>query len=190
MYTSNLRHSIAWTLWLGVMLAAVLARAERPAKPQASETVTTTVTSERMTVQNKERRAVFEGKVVLTKGDLVVRSDVMVVFYEPREQQQDGAAPAGAKSKGNGEEQVSQMAVSKIEATGRVQIERKAGTATCRKAVFYQKEQKIVLTGDPVAWERGNRVSGDRITMFLDQDRTVVEGGSKVTLEEAGGSGP
>ena len=170
---------------VAVLLAPGPVFAAGGAKPQASEPVTTTVTSEKMTVQNKEQRAVFEGKVVLTKGDLVVRSDLMVVFYEPRESQKNGSA--GAE---HGEEQVSQMAVSRIEATGRVKIEKKAGTATCRKAVFYQKDQKIVLTGDPVAWERGNRVAGDRITMFLDQDRTVVEGGSTVTLEEAGGSGP
>lgn len=184
----NWRHSIAWTCSLGLTLAAALAVAKSPAKPEASEPATTTVTSERMTVQNKERRAVFEGKVVLTKGDLVVRSDVMVVFYEPREPQKNGSASAGAKA--DGEEQVSQMAVSKMEATGHVKIEKKAGTATCQKAVFYQKEQKIVLTGDPVAWERGNRVTGDKITMFLDQDRTLVEGSSTVRLEEAGGSGP
>lgn len=187
MYESNWSRSRAWILWLGVTLAAGPAIAESTGKAKGSAPLTTTVTSERMTVQNKEHRAIFEGTVVLTKGDLVVRSDVMVVFYEPREPEKNGSTPAGAEK--NGEEQVSQMAVSKIEATGRVQIEKKAGTATCRKAVFYQKEQKIVLTGDPVAWERGNRVTGERITMFLEQDRTVVEGGSKVMLEEAGGNG-
>lgn len=177
----NSPHSLAGALCLVFALATAPAGAQGSAKPPATQPVTTTVTSERMTVQNKERRAVFEGKVVLTKGDLVVRSDVMVVFYEPRDEQQDGSPPAGDGEEG--EEQVSQMAVSKIEATGRVKIEKKAGTATCRKAVFYQKEQKIVLTGDPVAWERGNRVTGERIIMFLEQDRTVVDGRSTVILE-------
>lgn len=181
MYASNCRNSLAWSLWLGLMLAVTPAGAQSPAKPQTPESVTTTVTSERMTVQNKERRAVFEGKVVLTRGELVVRSDVMVVFYEPREPQKDGSSATAVEEAGD--EQVSQMAVSRIEATGRVKIERQAGNATCRKAVFYQKEQKIVLTGDPVAWERGNRVTGDRIIMYLDQDRTVVDGRSKVILE-------
>lgn len=181
MYAFNWRPDIAWTLWLGLTLAAAPVGAQGQAKPKATEPVTTTVTSERMTVQNKERRAVFEGKVVLTKGDLVVRSDVMVVFYEPRDAETGKSTPTDSER--GGQEEVSQMAVSKIEATGRVKIEKKAGTATCRKAVFFQKEQKIVLTGDPVAWERGNRVTGDRIVMFLDQDRTVVDGRSKVILE-------
>lgn len=184
---SNWRRSLAGILWFGMMLAGALGAAESSAEPQTSEPVTTTVTSERMTVRNKDRRAVFEGKVVLTKGDLVVRSDVMVVYYEPREGERAGSTRAVAGE--NREEPVAQMAVSRIEATGRVKIEKQAGTATCQKAVFYQREQKIVLTGEPVAWERGNRVAGDRMTMFLDQDRTVVEGGSTVMLEEAGGSG-
>ena len=44
------------------------------------------------------------------------------------------------------------------------------------------------LTGDPVAWDKGTRVSGKRITMFLAEDRTVVEGGSHVRIEPDGGA--
>ena len=54
--------------------------------------------------------------------------------------------------------------------------------------MFYQDEQKIVLTGDPVAWQKGNRVAGDKITMFLDQDLTIVEGGSHLVMEDNEGS--
>ena len=47
---------------------------------------------------------------------------------------------------------------------------------------------KIVLTGDPVAWDKGTRVSGKQITMFLAEDRSVVEGGSHVRIEPDGGA--
>ena len=33
------------------------------------------------------------------------------------------------------------------------------------------------------AWEKGTRVSGKQITMFLAEDRSVVEGGSHVRIE-------
>jgi lipopolysaccharide export system protein LptA len=39
-----------------------------------------------------------------------------------------------------------------------------------------------------VAWDKGTRVSGNRITMFLAEDRTVVEGGSRVQIEPDGGA--
>jgi hypothetical protein len=45
---------------------------------------------------------------------------------------------------------------------------------------------KVVLTGDPVAWERGTRVSGKQITIFLAEERSVVEGGSHVRIEGEG----
>ena len=66
---------------------------------------------------------------------------------------------------------------------GHVKIEKDNGKATCEKAVYFSDDEKIVLTGDPVAWEKGTRVSGKQITMFLAEDRSVVEGGSHVRIE-------
>jgi lipopolysaccharide export system protein LptA len=83
---------------------------------------------------------------------------------------------------------VSNRSVNKIEATGRVKIEKDSGSATCEKAIYYHDGDKIVLTGDPVAWDKGTRVSGKQITMFLAEDRSVVEGGSHVRIEPDGGA--
>jgi lipopolysaccharide export system protein LptA len=81
---------------------------------------------------------------------------------------------------------VSDRTISRIEATGRVKIEKQDGRATCQRAVYYEDEKKIVLTGEPVAWQKGTRVTGRQITMFLDEDRSLVEGGSHVTIEGEG----
>jgi lipopolysaccharide export system protein LptA len=78
-----------------------------------------------------------------------------------------------------------------IEATGQVKIEKADGRASSRKAVYNEDERTIVLTGDPVAWQHGTCVSGKKIVMFLDDDRTIVEGGSRVMIEPgAGGPTP
>jgi lipopolysaccharide export system protein LptA len=149
----------------------------------------TTVISQKMTFKNQENQAVFDGAVVLTRGTLVVYSDRMVVSFG--NQEAGAAEPKTAKAPSTpakGPDTVSNRAVTQIEATGRVKIERDAGNATCQKAVYYRDEDKIVLTGDPVAWDKGTRVSGKRITMFLGEDRTVVEGGSHVRIEPEGGA--
>jgi lipopolysaccharide export system protein LptA len=73
-----------------------------------------------------------------------------------------------------------------IEATGRVRIQKADGRATCRKAIYYEGEEKIELTGDPIAWQQGTRVTGKKITMYLAEDRSVVEGGSRVMIDENG----
>ena len=163
--------------------AAAVGGASNGASDQA---LGTTVISQKMTFKNQENQAVFDGAVVLTRGTLVVYSDRMVVSFG---NQEAGAEPKTAKSTtpAKGPDTVSNRAVTQIEATGRVKIERDAGNATCQKAVYYREEDKIVLTGDPVAWDKGTRVSGKRITMFLGEDRTVVEGGSHVRIEPEGG---
>jgi lipopolysaccharide export system protein LptA len=152
--------------------------------------VGTTVISQKMTFKNQQSQAVFDGAVVLTRGTLVVYSDRMVVSFRNQEAdpKKSGEAAKNQPTPAKGPDTVSNRAVTQIEAIGRVKIERDAGNATCQKAVYYRDEDKIVLTGDPVAWDKGTRVSGKRITMFLAEDRTVVEGGSHVRIEPEGGA--
>jgi lipopolysaccharide export system protein LptA len=180
-----------WLLLLSSLILATTTAslgAVGPGSNGASDpAVGTTVISQKMTFKNQENQAVFDGAVVLTRGTLVVYSDRMVVSFGSQEA---GAEPKPGKTSttpAKGPDTVSNRAVTQIEATGRVKIERDAGNATCRKAVYYRDEDKIVLTGDPVAWDKGTRVSGKRITMFLGEDRTLVEGGSHVRIEPEGG---
>ncbi len=172
-------------VWSGPTWAA-------PVKGSADQAVSTTITSKKMTVRNQDNQAVFEGSVVLTRGSLMVHSDRMVVSFGPPTA--DGAGQMKEPEQGTagrtrkGPETVSNRAVNKIEATGRVKIERENGNATCEKAIYFRDEDKIVLTGSPVAWEKGTRVSGHQITMFLAEDRSVVEGGSHVRIDPDGGT--
>jgi lipopolysaccharide export system protein LptA len=177
---------LSW-LTLLPMISAAQAAVDA-ASNGASDEVGTTVISQKMTFKNQESQAVFDGAVVLTRGTLVVYSDRMVVSFRNQEAGTDPKAGKPPATPAKGPETVSNRAVTQIEATGRVKIERDAGNATCRKAVYYRDEDKIVLTGDPVAWDKGTRVSGKRITMFLAEDRTVVEGGSHVRIEPDGGA--
>lgn len=172
-----------------------------PSGNHAAPNPTTSITAKTMTVNNQENKAIFDGSVVLTQGELVVYSDHMIVSFRPS---QNGKGPhkSGTGSGGRtgstdkkakaGKEAmptVSDRTISKIEATGRVKIEKQDGRATCQRAVYYEEDKKIVLTGEPVAWQKGTRVTGKVITMFLEEDRSLVEGGSHVTIEGEGGLG-
>jgi len=188
---------LAAFVWL---VASVAYAAETGAvKSGPSEGQATTITAQKMTVRNQENKAYFEGTVVLIKGALVVHSDAMVVSFKPKEtpgerpsnpspvhsaegekkpKAEEGALPtAGSKS------------ISMVEATGRVKIEKEGGTATCEKAVYYEEGEKIVLTGEPIAWQKGTKVTGKVITMYLAEDRSVVEGESRVLIEPEPGGG-
>ena len=186
------------SLWLVVPLAHAIE--PRVPKPANVEPVTTTITSRTMTVNNHENTAIFDGSVVLTRGPLVVHSDHMVVTFNASGNGAEAQAAPGTtkpasgfdanKQASKGREAtptVSDRSIRMLEATGRVRIEKEDGRATCRKAVYFEAEKKIILTGDPVAWQKGTRVSGKRIIMFVEEDRSIVEGDSQVVIEGEGG---
>ncbi len=163
--------------------------------------VPTTITSQKMTVRNQDSQAVFEGMVVLTRGPLIVHSDTMVVQFHSKSRNSGQALPSDTRhrqaepspKKDTVTSSVSNRSVNRVEAIGsanQVKIDYENGSATCQKAVYFSDEEKIILTGDPVAWEKGTRVSGKRITIFLAEERSVVEGGSHVRIEGEGKSTP
>ncbi len=189
-----------WCLLLspGVVPTILVAHASEPgvAKESAANPAPTTITSRTMTVSNQENTAIFDGSVVLTRGLLVVHSDHMVVSFHGTDSKpvaganKSQAHPSTNKSEVQGRDApptVSDRSIRMVEATGRVKIVKADGRATCQKAVYYEDQKKIILTGDPVAWQKGTRVSGKRIIMFLDEDRSVVEGDSQVVIEGEGG---
>ena len=62
-------------------------------------------------------------------------------------------------------------------------LEQGGKRAKSKKAVYSQRDEKLVLTGDPEVWEEGYLITGVRMTMYLKEDRSVVEG-SRVLINE------
>jgi len=185
---------------LVVLTAAQAAAQPAPTKPGTDENPPTRITSKTMTVKNQEGKAIFQGEVVMIRGALTVHSDEMIVYFRQAAAQGGQSEPSGEHANGKSTDAaavekakrsgdlptMSNRSVSMIEAIGSVVIEKDEGRATCRKAIYYESEGKIVLTGNPIAWQKGTRVSGEKMTMYLADDRSVVEGGTQVVIEEAG----
>lgn len=194
-------------MWISfLLLSAVLAAGASDAyatepgflsKTGEAAPIPTTITAKKVTVRKQDSQAVFEGAVVLARGPLLVHSDKMVVLFHA-EGQGTGAVPTnsgeatrGAQPQGRSESKkphesppgLSNHSVNRVEAIDHVQIKYAGGNATCQKAVYFSDGDKIVLTGDPVAWEKGTRVSGKQITIYLTEERSVVEGDSRVHIE-------
>lgn len=86
------------------------------------------------------------------------------------------AAQTQTKETAEGTEQ----RIAKIQAKGNVRIVRGEQTATAQEALYLREEEKIVLTGDAKVWEGQNMVTGRQITLFLDEDTSLVEQEVKV----------
>jgi len=159
---------------LAVILSCGLVWAQGIPCGFAAEGESTTITSQTMTAEGKARQAIFQGTVVLTKGDFVMRSDQMIVKFGEDTRTQSSQT----------EERALSQQVEQIEATGHVVLERPDGKATSGRAVYYKDEDKIVLTESPVAWNSGTKVTGSRMTIFLREERSIVEGDSRVTISD------
>ena len=71
----------------------------------------------------------------------------------------------------------SRQRLKEIEAEGNVEITTQDRRATGKKVVFNEANRTVVLSGNAVLWEGANQVTGEQVTVFLDEKRSVVEGG-------------
>ena len=109
------------------------------------------ITSDRMVADNRNRTVNFLGNVVSKREDMIMFSDQLSAVY------------------------TEQSNIEKIIARGNVKIHQTDRTATCQEATFFQLRQQIVMTGKPKVWQNKNIITGDKITIFIKEDRVEVE---------------
>lgn len=121
------------------------------------------IRSKSLEIDNKKRVVSFTGPVEARKEDMLIRCRQMFVYYEEKSQS-DAAEKKDLK-------------IDRIVAKGEVRIDRDGGvSATAEEAIYYESEEKIVLRGKPVVKQDDDSVEGSVITLFLREDRSVVEG--------------
>lgn len=132
------------------------------------------VVADRLEVDNKAQVAHFIGTVKAVQGDVTITSDVLEVYYD-REASADKPAHklAGEQSDGlsDGGGQVR-----KVVAIGHVKIVQKDRLGVGQKATYWAGGRKVLLEGQATVWRGQNQVSGEQITVFLDDDRSIVHG--------------
>jgi lipopolysaccharide export system protein LptA len=129
-------------------------RAERD-KDDRNQPVT--VDSDRMERFGKESLVIFTGNVVARQNNSVQYADRMEVYLDEKGDR-----------------------ILRTVSTGNIRIITKdCRTGTARRAEYYDLEQRVVLMGGARVWQDDNVVSGETITIYLSQDRSVVQGGTQ-----------
>ncbi|HET7317523.1 MAG TPA: lipopolysaccharide transport periplasmic protein LptA [Nitrospirota bacterium] len=140
------------------VLAAVPALAAPLVTKEAEPIV---ITSNRMEAEKLGEKVTFSGNVELKKEGMTVTSDQMVVFYDP-----------GSKN------------IREIVARGNVVVRKEGRIALANLATYSLREEKIVLTGDARIIENENQVGGQKIILFMRDDRSIVEGGKVLLYQD------
>jgi len=178
----------AWGFTSALLLVgSTIVSAAPPPEPSPTTPAEIVITSESLVFRDHDNMALFTGKVVMTKGDFVMRADQMVVHFDGTSPapsaQRSGKTGTPASPAATDLPTVGNRAINLIDATGNVFMQRGEKRAKSKKAVYYQRDETLVLTGDPEAWEEGYRVTGTKMTMFLREDRSIVEG-SRVIIND------
>ena len=135
--------------------AAAAPSATAPGAGQEGRNAPVTVNADQLENLQKEGLVVFTGNVVASQNSSTQYADRMEVYLD---------------DKGN--------RIVRTVSTGNVRIITKdCRTGTAKRAEYYDDEQRVVLIGDARVWRDDNVVTGEKITIFLAEDRSVVEGG-------------
>lgn len=155
---------------VGIILFPVLGRGE-------GQKSTTVITSKTMTASSQKNTAIFRENVKMVQEELIVHSDVMIIYFKEKiPQTSSTVGPTLSQKKGK--------EIRFIEAKGHVKIKNGESRAICQHALYDKQGEKIILRGSPVVWQAGTRVSGLKMTMFLKENRSTVEGDTRVIIEE------
>jgi len=110
------------------------------------------ITSDTVEADQKTNTVTFKGNVIAKQEDTTLYANTLVINYD-----------ANARK------------LKEIIAIGNVKVVQLDRRATGQKATFDQEKNKVVLDGDAVAREGTNVIRGERITFYVDEEKTVVE---------------
>ncbi len=128
---------------------------ERPAiRPEEFGKGPIDITADHLSADSAKESVTFEGNVVVTQDDVTLHADRVFAEYS-----------RGVK------------AIEKITAEGNVRVVQSGREARAARAVFYNLEQKVVLSGGADLAYGGNTLKGETMTLYLRENRSVVSGG-------------
>jgi lipopolysaccharide export system protein LptA len=112
------------------------------------------ITSDTVEANQKQNTVTFKGNVVAKQEGITLYANMVLIYYDP-------------DTKG----------IKTVVASGNVKIVQLDRRATGQKVTFQQEDNKVVLEGGAVLREGENVIRGDRVIYYVDEERSVVEGG-------------
>jgi lipopolysaccharide export system protein LptA len=157
-------------LFLFVILPFLLFIVPRPSSAESVEKVTApnkdsqiVIKADSLEIDDNNQIVIFTGNVDAREKEFVINCQKMVLHYKDQSAQQ--ASETG------------EFNIDRIIATGDVKITRpNGGLATAETALYYRNDEKLILTGKPKVKQGDDYVQGSKITLFLKENRSVVEG--------------
>jgi lipopolysaccharide export system protein LptA len=108
-----------------------------------------------MVFDYRKGQLLYEGAVHVKHGDVRMDADELSVTFEPKNPRE----------------------VKQIKATGNVRVKHETETASGQSAIYDPTKAVLTLTGKARLGSGPNTVEGEKVIVYLDEGRAVVEGG-------------
>lgn len=161
----RIRHRVVYFGLIGVALLCLGANGKKPQRAQPFGVQTPgqdckgpgqqlDVTADQMTFDSKTHTFVFENNVHVRRCDMTLKCDRLRVMNDAQ-----------------------QNRVEHIVATGNVRMQQGVRRVQAERAEYFDAEQKLVLTGQPRAWDptERNELTGDEMVVYLATEKLVVK---------------
>jgi lipopolysaccharide export system protein LptA len=125
-------------------------------KKEAAPPKPVTITANRMEVNRKLHIAVYIDNVVVKKEDTTIYARKMEFLFDDKMEE-----------------------IQKMTAEGGVRIVDPEKTATSDKAIYLNDKDILILTGNAKVWQGDNVVTGSKMTLLRQEDRSIVESEGK-----------
>ncbi len=124
----------------------------------------TLITADRMSTESGENRILFEGNVEARHNNMVLKADHLEVYGDEKKE-----------------------SFTKIIALGNVRVTKGDHRLEGGRAELTYEDKKVIITDNPVVFEKENKISGERIVYSYDNGGIIIEGGSgkKASVELA-----
>lgn len=140
------------------LLIAISLPALSWAQQDNDTTESTTIDSDTLSLKVKERIALLSGNVKVKDKSFEMKANELEIHFSKENK------------------------IEKLVAKGSVKIQQGNKQSESLLAEYFVNDKKIILTGNPVVMEKDNRVTGKTITIFPEEDRMEVAGGSRIQL--------
>jgi len=112
------------------------------------------ISSDTVEGDQRQNSVTFKGNVIAKQENTTIYANALVITYDSENKK-----------------------VREIVASGNVKVVNLDRRATGQRVIFNQDENKVVLEGDAVIREGENVVRGERVTYYINEERSVVESG-------------
>jgi lipopolysaccharide export system protein LptA len=123
------------------------------------------IVSDRMDAYNEKKLVVFSGNTIAKQGDIVLKSDSLMLYYKKETGKKDKIGTKEIEGVGD---------LEKIEAKGNISVTQGERMATGDEALYLQDSGQIIMTGNAVLREGKNIIKGDKVIVFTNENRGTV----------------